>query len=445
MNFERAKSIILTILVGTSIFLTWSIWTYEPEYDQLSQSSDYIKIKSDVEIVSDVIKPVSILFHGNGQHFQTSDPIEIGRMEKEYSQWSFSGIREISVKRLQRKFDDFVHEDGSVEIQFSDDVPISIYKTLLNITDKEVPPFSFDRIIIKQREIGENDSAVYFVSYGQEKIYQGMVDSNKVEDFMDKFYTGSYNEHPEYMAEVINSKKTLFVPENPVEIKSFQYYIDNLDIAKLKNALFNFPKYVRQESVSVGDEYTDGTRLMTINKENYLISYINPGQKDKSFGSSSDLLQKSIDFINDHAGWEDNNYRYAYMSESEQRVVFRLFVNGYPAFNEYGMTEIEQIWGKEEIYSYERPYFSLASVLPSEGALKTLASGREVLDQLKSKDNIDFKKVEDISIGYRLDKSLDSKLVTLVTLEPTWYYRIGNKWFIVPFEGDTGGDQSGLE
>ncbi|PJN92271.1 two-component system activity regulator YycH [Bacillus sp. mrc49] len=59
MNFERAKSIILIILVGTSIFLTWSIWTYEPEYDQLSQSSDYIKIKSDVEIVSDVIKPVS--------------------------------------------------------------------------------------------------------------------------------------------------------------------------------------------------------------------------------------------------------------------------------------------------------------------------------------------------------------------------------------------------
>lgn len=445
MNFERAKSIILIILVGTSIFLTWSIWTYEPEYDQLSQSSDYIKIKSDVEIVSDVIKPVSILFHGNGQHFQTSDPIEIGKMENEYTQWSFKGVKEISVKRLQRKFDDFVHEDGSIEIQFSDDVPISIYKTLLNITDKEVPTFSFDRIIIKQRDIGQNQSAVYFVSYGQEKIYQGMVDSKKIQGFMNRYYTGSYNKHPEYTAEVINSKKTLFVPEKPVEIKSFQYYIDNLDIANLKNALFNFPKYVRQESVSVGDEYTDGTRLMTINKENYLISYINPGQKNKFFGSSSDLLQKSIDFINDHAGWEDNNYRYAYMSETEQRVVFRLFVNGYPAFNEYGMTEIEQIWGKEEIYSYERPYFSLASVLPSEGSLKTLASGREVLNQLKSKDNIDFKNVEDITIGYKLNKSLDSKLVTLVTLEPTWYYRIGNKWFIVPFEGDAGGDQSGLE
>lgn len=444
MNFERAKSIILIILVGTSIFLTWSIWTYEPEYDPFEQSSEFIKIKSDVQIVSDVIKPVSILFHGNGQHFQTSNPAEINEMEKQFSQWRFRGIKEISVNRLQRKFDDFVHEDGSIEIEFSDDIPISLYKTVLNITDKEVPKFSFDRIIIKQKNISGNESAVYFVSYDQRKIYQGMVDSKKLRNFMDSFYRGSYDKHPEYTAETINSKRTLFVPENPVEINRLQYYIDSLDIGDLKSALFINPKYVRQEPVSVGEEYTDGTRLMTVNKENYLISYINPAQKSKLFDSSSDLLQKSIDFINEHAGWENNNYRFAYMSEHEQRVVFRLFVNGYPAFNESGMTEIEQIWGKEEIYSYDRPYFKLDSVLPSVGSAKTLRSGKEVVNQLKSKDNVDFNSVEDISIGYKLDKSLDSKLVTLVTLEPTWYYRIGDKWFIVPFD-DTGGDRSGLE
>ncbi|QNK49653.1 transcriptional regulator [Brevibacterium sp. PAMC23299] len=444
MNFERAKSIILIILVGTSIFLTWSIWTYEPEYDPFEQSSEFIKIKSDVQIVSDVIKPVSILFHGNGQHFQTSNPAEMNEMEKEFSQWRFRGLKEISVNRLQRKFDDFVHEDGSIEIEFSDDIPISLYKTVLNITDKEVPEFSFDRIIIKQKNISGNESAVYFVSYDRRKIYQGMVDSKKLRNFMDSFYRGSYDKYPEYTAETINSKRTLFVPENPVEINRLEYYIDSLDIGDLKSALFINPKYVRQEPVSVGEEYTDGTRLMTVNKDNYLISYINPAQKRKLFDSSSDLLQKSIDFINEHAGWENNNYRFAYMSENEQRVVFRLFVNGYPAFNESGMTEIEQIWGKEEIYSYDRPYFKLDSVLPSVRSAKTLPSGKEVVNQLKSKDNIDFNSVEDISIGYKLDKSLDSKLVTLVTLEPTWYYRIGDKWFIVPFD-DTGGDRSGLE
>ena len=90
----------------------------------LTNRRNLIKIKSDVQIVSDVIKPVSILFHGNGQHFQTSDPVEIDEMEKEFSQWRFTGVKELSMKRLQRKFDDFVHEEGSVEIEFSDDVPI---------------------------------------------------------------------------------------------------------------------------------------------------------------------------------------------------------------------------------------------------------------------------------------------------------------------------------
>ncbi|MDQ7860053.1 two-component system activity regulator YycH [Peribacillus frigoritolerans] len=47
---------------------------------------------------------------------------------------------------------------------FSDDIPIALYKTVLNITDTEVPPFSFDRIIIKQKDISGNESAVYFVS-----------------------------------------------------------------------------------------------------------------------------------------------------------------------------------------------------------------------------------------------------------------------------------------
>src|SRR4051812_12102821 len=125
MNFERAKSIILIILVGTSIFLTWSIWTYEPEYEKIDQS-DYIKIESDEQIVSDVIKPASIFFHRNGQHFQTSSPVKIGKMEKEFSQWRFTGIKELSLKMVQREFDDFVHEDGSIEIEFTDDVPMSL-------------------------------------------------------------------------------------------------------------------------------------------------------------------------------------------------------------------------------------------------------------------------------------------------------------------------------
>ncbi|WP_407406711.1 YycH family regulatory protein [Peribacillus sp.] len=441
MNFERAKSIILIILVGTSVFLTWSIWTYEPEYKKIDES-DLIKIKSDEQIVSDVIKPVSVLFHRNGQHFQTIDPAKIERMEKEFSQWTFSDIKQMSLKMIQRDFDDFVHEDRSIEINFSDDVPMSLYKTVLDVKDEDMASFTFDRIVIKQKDISGDQSAVYFVSYEHEQIHQGMVPTKDLRKFSEKFYNKSY---PTYTAHTLHDKRTIFVPEKPVEVNRYQYYIDYLDVKNLKDALFSNPKYVRQETVTRGEEYSDGTRLLSVNNENYILSYINPAQKSKVFGSSSELLEKSIDFINDHAGWEGSNYRFDYMSENEQRVVFRLFIDGYPAFNEYGMTEIEQIWGKEDIYSYQRPYFSLASVLPSEGSVVTLPTGNEVLNQLEENGNIDLDSVQDISIGYKLNKSLDSKLVTLVTLEPTWYYRSGEKWLIAPVDENAGGDNDGLE
>ena len=39
MNLERAKSIILAILIVTSSYLTWSIWTYEPKYEKIGQGN----------------------------------------------------------------------------------------------------------------------------------------------------------------------------------------------------------------------------------------------------------------------------------------------------------------------------------------------------------------------------------------------------------------------
>ena len=50
-----------------------------------------------------------------------------------------------------------------------------------------------------------------------------------------------------------------------------------------------------------------------------MISYINPSQKSTVLSSSSDLLAKSIEFINNHAGWKGSNYRFASMKENESK------------------------------------------------------------------------------------------------------------------------------
>ena len=52
-----------------------------------------------------------------------------------------------------------------------------------------------------------------------------------------------------------------------------------LDIGNFKDALFPDPMNVRHETVVGGEEYTDSTRLMSVNKDTHMISYINPSQK----------------------------------------------------------------------------------------------------------------------------------------------------------------------
>ena len=111
------------------------------------------------------------------------------------------------------------------------------------------------------------------------------------------------------------------------------------------------------------------------------------------------------------------------MNETNQSVNFRLFSDDYPVFNQLGMSEIKEIWGDEQIYNYQRPYFTLDFALPAETQKVVLPSGSDVMKQLRTKRNYDYVNIEDVAIGYKL--SLAPLEKNLILLEPTWYYRSG--------------------
>ena len=243
------------------------------------------------------------------------------------------------------------------------------------------------------------------------------------------------------MSYLINKQHQVFVPANQVKLNRYKYYMDSLDKGNFKDALFSDPLNVRHEFVASGEEYTDGTRLMSIDKNTYMISYINPSQKSTMLSSSSDLLAKSIRFINNHAGWKENNFRFSNMNEKNQSVNFRLYNEGYPVFNHLGMSKIRRDWGDEQIYSYQRPYFTLDVKIPSDNWKVVLPSGPDVIKQLKMNRNFDYTHLEDLTIGYTL--SIAPLDANLILLKPKWYYRAGGDWLVVPFD-ESGGEINGL-
>lgn len=443
MKYENIKSIILIILVVTSAVLTWNLWTYQPNYETMENSNYVQEVSlSEQKEMTNIVKPGTVLYHLKDGHYGTIDNGEIDRTLQEIKSWNFSEVDNISEE--VKNIPDFIHKEGNVEIIFQDVLPFEIYKNVIKIEDKKIPKFKFNRMVINVESRTKQDGMVYFVYYGdskEQKIYASRINSSELKGFYNQFYIVSDQLTP-YGGFRATEDRTIFYPEIQTNITSYKYFLNRLDPEKFKVALFSDPSFVQKNYVMNNEEYTDGTSLMTVDNDTRMLSYVNPAGESSNVMSSIDLLQKSIDFVNEHGGWT-GNYRYAGIDELNQKVLYRLHDRmGYPIFNEYGMSEIVQVWGQKEIHKYLRPIFALDVPLRSETTEVQLNSGSEVLEYIKTKNGFKEEGLEELVLGYRMTK--DIKEPQLINLEPSWFYRYDSIWAQVSLE-DLGGIKRGLE
>lgn len=443
MTYENNKSIILTILVITSVVLTWSLWTYQPDYETIN-NSNYVRdvVLSEQKDVGEIVAPEKLVYHFDFSHFGTTSNMEINRIIQEIDNWKFYDFEDVSeeIKNLP----EFVHVKGNVEIIFPDEIPISLYKKVINIEDKKIPDFSFNRIVIDVENKTKEDGTVYFVQYGNAKTHRVIashIKSSSLKKFHNEFYSVS-NQMTRYFAYELTKNRTMFLPENRTNIKSYDYYLELLNPEKFKEALFNDPSVVQKNVLSSNVEYTDASSMMEVDSDSMILAYINPVEETYSMDGSGDLLQKSIDFVNEHGGWT-GLYKYETMDERNKKITFRLIdSSGIPIFNDNGLAEIVEVWGKQEIYKYVRPIMNLSVPLRTEAKEVTLISGREVVDFLQAKKGFKPELLEDLMIGFSLTR--DSNEPQLVKLEPSWFYRYNHTWYRIN-EAELGGVKSGLE
>jgi regulatory protein YycH of two-component signal transduction system YycFG len=431
MRYESIKSIILTVLVLTSIFLTWNLWTYQPKVDFI-QNAKYIQDTSLIEEKNDIpniVKPSLALFHKNGNHYGTNNESKLNSMIKELRTWNFDNFENISASVSKYEFLSFVHGNGNVEILFPEEIPMEIMKAVLHLKEKDLPFVSFDRLMIPVDDHAHAQGLVYFISYEQRTIYQVKVNQMSIDEFERAFYHDA-EEFPNYFTYKTSDTRMIFLPEKEMVMNQLKYYPELKDPEQFKFALFTDPSYVKKDILYNGEVYTDGSRLLKIDAKNQMLQYVNPAAvNDGTRLTSSELVQKSIDFINDHGGWTDT-YRLSYIDEDRQMTAFQLYVNNYPVFNSDGLSEIIQIWGSSQIYQYSRPVFSLNFSWPEQDSVK-LPTGYEAIEKIKQQPNFQPSLLKNVVIGYELKK--DPLQQRLLILEPIWCYLYGDNWMKVDF------------
>jgi len=433
MRYENIKSGILTILVLVSLLLTWNLWTYQPNYDTMEKSKTVKEVNvREKQEVTKIVRPDQILFHVKDQHYGTNNPVDLEKLIKEMRSWSFSDLKNYSDK--VENVDNFIHTSGNAEISFPGDVPIELYRSVLNIEGKKIPAFNFNRIIIDTEGLEKGSGIVYFASTETQQVYSSHISSANLNEFNSGYYKNAAH-YPKFFA-YKTPKRTFFLPEEKINMKTYRYLPMTLNADEFKDALFDDPSFVQRSSVPYGEEFTNDSSKMTVNYNNNILQYVNPTTDESFVESSYDLVKRSVDFVNEHGGWTDP-FRYVSKSEYKRSVTFRLYsMDGYPIYNDRGLSEITEVWGRDQINQYVRPNISLDLPLISETKSVTPPSGHEVLALLQSNKNYKPELLDELVLGYRME--WDTEESKLILLEPAWFYRYDKSWGQIT-DGDLGG------
>ncbi|RBP86730.1 regulatory protein YycH of two-component signal transduction system YycFG [Cytobacillus firmus] len=445
MTYENIKTIILTILVVTSVLLTWNLWTYQPNFEPIEKANTVKEVTvAEKKDVNQIVKPDTLLFHlGEKQTYGTVSPAEINKIIKEISDWNFADFENITDET--GNLPSFVHDEGNAVLVFPDSVPIDLYKSVIKIGDQNLTNFQFDRIVIDTRAVDKKDGNVDFVSMDTLQVYRSHVPVSFIQNFKSQFFNLSeYNpEFKAYFAYKPSDKKTIYLPSQDTKMARYQFLEKKLDSEQYKNALFSDPSVVQKSFQQSEEEYNDTLSLLRVNYDKNTLSYVKPASADSQTFAPGDLLKKSIDFVNAHAGWTDN-YQFADIDQLNHKVIFRMYdSSGYPIFSDDPkLSEIRQVWGQNEIYEYSRSNFQLGLSAESPTEV-SLSSGTSVMDYLSGLKGFDPDLLENVMLGYKMMLVKEAQ-TTFIRLEPSWFYRYDGTLKSITLD-ESGGMNNGLE
>ncbi|WP_166462416.1 YycH family regulatory protein [Psychrobacillus vulpis] len=434
---EQVKSVILLLLILLSLTLTFTIWTYSPSYDTIETPIVNISI-AEKKKMEDVVKPYRILY---SQEETLNGSITSPNIEKVLSslkKWEIQTVELLNNKASFQQINDYIKTPNRITLFYPAEVPLKTFSTILSFADPNLPDASFNRLVIEWNGKEDDEMKLYFINTLKQKVYTSRADKVDKKGFTDIIIKQASN-LPEYNEIERPGKLSLYVTNNPEDMMSYTYILEEIAPEKFKNALFSSPGLVRSNSGgSSGQQYTDDSALMNVDFLYKRLSYVNPAAESENPAKPDELIQNSLNFINEHDGWTDD-YRYNRINPLNQQVSYQLYFSGLQVLSSDTWTEITQYWGLNRVYRYIRPYYMLNGSSSIKTSHVQLPSGQSTYDLISKIPDASL--IEDIIICYYLSRDDHQDLVKL---DPSWYYLINGTWTRVSPE-ILGGGKLGLE
>lgn len=420
MNRDSILGWILIVLVGISLFLSYTIWAQIP-----GGFSTLKNIKANNKLgLAAVVSPVKIAIHlGNSSHTIIKNSSHLYKDIIKYSdnilalQWSANAPKKVNLDP-----DYFSHKKG-IEVFYPTSLPTPFIKQLLDVETRDSTNLD-DKLIDSYVIIKGEENVEFFLRDDNGEYYSigKSIESDKLDELIDKI---AETNPPSYANLPSGNENIRISPNNYVSLLPYElplYIIDtdrfNEDhqISKFFTD-FSITRRIQEKDGAV--IYTDGQRGLRI-YSNGALEYNFPGNKEKGNLGFYDAINTAVDFINTRGGWPEDVYLSSFKIEKEgesfiYKFDFRIRLSGYPVISDYEYFSVAVEGNKV------RNFYKNIIKARKSGETKDLISPITALDIAVEKKNV--KKIDDIYPAYNIKDG---------NIEPVWVIKSAESEIIIP-------------
>jgi regulatory protein YycH of two-component signal transduction system YycFG len=335
---EKAKSVLLTILVVVSLIQSYMLGYSSPRPEPIS-TGQYVEseLTGTPAELKDVVFPDEIILHYGKKVHTVLYPVPFLNHYRNIfdflKQRSFDGLRKTNVFAANIDWDDIRDNYQGIEIRFQEGIPFNVLQSLMSISKEEA---SVENELITRIWIykgNKDDVKTFFISDTNVVVYEAVKADVTVKDLDVRLKLG------ESLTKYHTAKDgDYYLPDEPLAAIQIAMPYTLYTADQLKRSLFVDPTLTRPLQERDGNQiFTDSIRGLQIRNNQHWMVFSDPvsAPVDSKNEIKANLLS-TIQFINQHGGW---NSTFLYSSTALRQVFgpqtleFRQYLEGYPVMN----------------------------------------------------------------------------------------------------------------
>ncbi|OUS76307.1 hypothetical protein B1748_13690 [Paenibacillus sp. MY03] len=418
---ERMKTGVLIVLVALSLLQSYLLAYSMPRLGATVRSDqDYVNTErlGTQSHVENTIFPDDLIIHmGDDRHTVIYPDTQFYEMilKQRLIGREFKGFQRSPITLID--WNEVRKNDIGIELRFGSGVAVDLLQKLLKLEgDLLFLNDSIDRIWIFKTTDTE-EIRTFFFSSEEGIVYESVRADLTVRDVQD--YVGFGQHLPEYMM----VGDDLYAPKESLQATAMTFPYETYSPEQMQRSLFFDPSTTRAIVDRSGSQiFTDGKRGLKVEQNGLWINYTNPAATQSSEVLLSENVYASVEFINQHGGWDGTHALVGTTADREQKLVtFRKYVEQYPIVSNspFNYGQIQLTLQQGVVTEYSRSLITLKPQAQNR-EVRWLPGGENLEQRLKG-----YERRSEITALFPALRPVPME-DDLLRLDPVWAVRLSD-------------------